>query len=192
VTRHLRVVDSPLGPLRLCADAAGRLTGLVIGTGPQASTDPAGVDEDETGRAHRTLDDAATQLEQYFEGTRRCFDLPMSMEGSAFQRQVWAQLQQIPFGTTVTYGQLAEQLGRRGAARAVGHANARNPIPVMVPCHRVIGSSGQLTGYGGGLVAKRLLLDLEGRNSAPAEADGRARDRRKLSLRSVSRGSRSL
>jgi methylated-DNA-[protein]-cysteine S-methyltransferase len=185
VTRHIRVIDSPLGPLRLCADAAGRLTGLDIETGTQASADPACVDESEAGRAHRTLDDAATQLEQYFKGARRCFDLPMSMEGSAFQHQVWAQLRRIPFGTTVTYGQLAEQLGRRGAARAVGHANARNPIPVIVPCHRVIGSSGQLTGYGGGLVAKRHLLELEVRGT---EVRGGA----KLSLRSVSRGSRSL
>jgi len=83
------------------------------------------------------------------------------MTGPPFQCRVWAQLQQIPFGTTVSYGQLAMQLGRPGTARAVGHANARNPIAVIVPCHRVIGSSGRLTGYGGGLSAKRRLLDLE-------------------------------
>jgi methylated-DNA-[protein]-cysteine S-methyltransferase len=83
------------------------------------------------------------------------------MAGSTFQRQVWAQLQQVPFGSTVTYGQLAAALGRPGAARAVGRANATNPIAIIVPCHRVIGSSGQLTGYGGGLDAKRRLLDLE-------------------------------
>jgi methylated-DNA-[protein]-cysteine S-methyltransferase len=107
------------------------------------------------------LDDAAAQLDEYFEGVRRSFDLPLALEGSSFQRQVWAQLRKIPFGTTVSYGHVATTLGRSGAARAVGHANARNPIPVIVPCHRVIGSSGQLTGYGGGLRAKRHLLDLE-------------------------------
>ena len=85
----------------------------------------------------------------------------MTMAGSPFQHEVWAALQGIPFGTTVSYGQLATQLGRDGAARAVGHANARNPIPIIVPCHRVVGSSGRLTGYGGGLPAKQCLLDLE-------------------------------
>jgi methylated-DNA-[protein]-cysteine S-methyltransferase len=83
------------------------------------------------------------------------------MTGSSFQRQVWAHLFDIPFGTVVSYAQLAERLGRSGAARAVGHANARNPIPIIVPCHRVIGSTGRLTGYGGGLPAKQFLLDLE-------------------------------
>ena len=97
------------------------------------------------------LDDAAAQLDQYFDGARQSFDLPMATTGSPFQRQVWAQLLDVPFGTTVSYGQLAERLGRSGAARAVGHANARNPIPIVVPCHRVIGSTGRLTGYGGGL-----------------------------------------
>jgi methylated-DNA-[protein]-cysteine S-methyltransferase len=85
------------------------------------------------------------------------------MQGSAFQKLVWAELLKIPFGTTVSYGELAAQVGRTRAARAVGHANAHNPIAVIVPCHRVIGSSGQLTGYGGGLEAKRHLLDLEAR-----------------------------
>jgi methylated-DNA-[protein]-cysteine S-methyltransferase len=167
VTPLVRVVDSPLGPLLLRADGAGRLTGLVIGAGPQAPTQPGPVDEDGTKRGLHTLDDAATQLDQYFAGRRQRFDLPLVMEGSPFQRQVWASLREIPFGTTVTYGQLATQLGRRGAARAVGHANARNPVPVIVPCHRVIGSSGQLTGYGGGLAAKRRLLELEDRGTRP-------------------------
>jgi methylated-DNA-[protein]-cysteine S-methyltransferase len=107
------------------------------------------------------LDDIAAQLGEYFEGRRRSFDVALVMEGSSFQRLVWSQLRQIPFATTVSYGQLAAQLGRPGSARAVGHANARNPIAIIVPCHRVIGSSGDLTGYGGGLEAKRHLLDLE-------------------------------
>jgi methylated-DNA-[protein]-cysteine S-methyltransferase len=120
--------------------------------------------------ARQTLDHAVTQLGEYFAGRRMAFDLPLATEGTEFQRHVWAQLQQIPFGTTITYGQLATALGRPGAARAVGHANARNPIAVIVPCHRVIGSSGLLTGYGGGLAAKRHLLDLEALVSQDGEA----------------------
>ena len=107
------------------------------------------------------LDDTATQLLEYFDGRRRCFEIPLAMEGSPFQRHVWTLLQQIPFATTVSYGRLAAQLGRPGAAHAVGHANARNPVAVIVPCHRVVGSTGRLTGYAGGLTTKQHLLDLE-------------------------------
>jgi methylated-DNA-[protein]-cysteine S-methyltransferase len=159
-----RVVDSPLGPIRLDADVSGRLTELHIGaaSGPGfergTSRHP---DTEGTDANSGVLDDAAAQLDEYFNGARRSFDLPMAMTGSSFQRQVWAHLLDIPFGTVVSYAQLAERLGRSGAARAVGHANARNPIPIIVPCHRVIGSTGRLTGYGGGLPAKQFLLDLE-------------------------------
>ena len=151
-----RVIESPLGPILLSADASDRLTGVTLG--------PA---QDRPSRAHarhtpgRVLDDVAVQLGEYFEGRRTRFDVPLAMAGSPFQRQVWAQLQQIPFGSTVNYGRLAAALGRPGAARAVGRANATNPIAIIVPCHRVIGASGQLTGYGGGLEAKRRLLELE-------------------------------
>jgi methylated-DNA-[protein]-cysteine S-methyltransferase len=160
VTQLHRFVTSPLGPIRLSAASSGRLSGLRIGrdAGPE-SQHHCGLDAGPAAR--RVLDDAAAQLDEYFEGVRRSFDLPLSLEGSSFQRQVWAHLQMIPFGTTMSYGQLAAALGRSGAARAVGHANARNPIPVIVPCHRVIGCAGQLTGYGGGLDAKRHLLDFE-------------------------------
>ena len=160
-TAH-RVVDSPLGPIDLGADSSGRLTEVRIATqGARHADDdcPAGPDPGPDTR--RVLDVSAKQLEEYFGGRRRRFDLPVAMAGTAFQLQVWARLRDIPFGTTVSYGQLAAELGRPGAARAVGHANARNPVAIIVPCHRVIGSSGQLTGYGGGLRAKAFLLDLE-------------------------------
>ncbi len=159
-----RVVDSPLGPIRLETDLSGRLTGLHIGAAsgpgfePGTSRHP---DTEGSDAISGVLDDVAAQLDQYFSGARRSFDIPMAMEGSSFQRQVWAHLLDIPFGTVVSYAQLAERLGRTGAARAVGHANARNPISIIVPCHRVIGSTGLLTGYGGGLPAKQFLLDLE-------------------------------
>ncbi len=161
-----RLVDSPVGPILLSADTAGRLTGLRIANAletptPRGEGDDNGGTMDNGGDAQRVLDAAAAQLAEYFEGRRMSFDVPLMTEGSEFHCQVWAQLQQIPFGTTTSYGQLATAIGRPGAARAVGHANARNPIAVIVPCHRVIGSSGRLTGYGGGLAAKRHLLDLE-------------------------------
>jgi len=159
MTESRRLIDSPVGPILLSADGSGRLTGAQFGSGSATVTSRY---PEVTGQAaSRVLDDAAAQLGEYFEGRRRCFEIPLAMTGSPFQRRVWAQLQQIPFGTTVSYGQLAMQLGRPRAARAVGHANARNPVAVIVPCHRVIGSSGRLTGYGGGLSAKRRLLDLE-------------------------------
>ena len=106
---------------------------------------------------------AAIQLEQYFAGERTEFDLPLAPEGTPFQQRVWAELVRIPFAETRSYGQLAQQLGSPGGSRAVGLANGRNPIGIIVPCHRVVGAAGSLTGYGGGLERKRLLLDLESR-----------------------------
>jgi methylated-DNA-[protein]-cysteine S-methyltransferase len=104
---------------------------------------------------------AREQLEQYFAGERRAFDLPLELEGPAFHRRVWEALLTIPYGETRSYGHIAAQVGDPGAARAVGFANGRNPIAIVVPCHRVIGADGSLTGYGGGLPRKRTLLDLE-------------------------------
>lgn len=156
MTSAHRVVDSPVGPIGLSADPSGRLTGIHIGWHDTGHGDIGHSEAEE-----RVFEETARQLEEYFEGVRRAFDLPLAMGGSPFQRRVWAELHTIAFGTTVTYAELATRLGKGGAARAVGHANARNPIPIIVPCHRVIGSAGQLTGYGGGLGAKRLLLDLE-------------------------------
>ncbi len=105
------------------------------------------------------------QLEAYFAGDLRQFDLRLAPAGTAFQQRVWRQLQQIPYGETISYGQLAGQIGQPKAARAVGAANGRNPIPIIIPCHRVIGSDGQLTGYGGGLEIKDTLLAHERRHT---------------------------
>jgi methylated-DNA-[protein]-cysteine S-methyltransferase len=112
--------------------------------------------------------DARTQLGEYFEGRRTSFDIPLALNGTPFQRRVWEALLEIPYGETTSYGELARRLGSPRAMRAVGLANGRNPIAVIVPCHRVIGANGALTGYGGGLERKRLLLELESRLVAPA------------------------
>lgn len=106
---------------------------------------------------------AKAQLDEYFAGRRRAFDLPLAVEGSAFQKSVWAALVTIPYGETRTYGELAAQIGRPRACRAVGGANHGNPLSIVIPCHRVIGADGSLTGYGGGLPMKKFLLDLEQR-----------------------------
>ncbi len=105
--------------------------------------------------------DAERQLAEYFGGWRTAFDLPVKAPGTAFQQQVWAALQEIPYGHTISYGGLAERLGNPKAVRAVGSANGHNPIAIVVPCHRVIGANGSLTGYGGGLERKKFLLELE-------------------------------
>ena len=108
-----------------------------------------------------SLDEAAGQLGEYFAGERRTFDLPLAPEGTDFQRRVWAQLRAIPYGSTSTYGEVARAIGATNGFRAVGLANGRNPIAIIVPCHRVIGADGSLTGYAGGMERKRFLLDLE-------------------------------
>lgn len=108
-----------------------------------------------------TLIDAATQLREYFDGERQEFSLDVAPSGTAFQTSVWKRLAEIPYGTTKTYGQIAAEVGNAKASRAVGMANNRNPIALFIPCHRVIGASGALVGYGGGLEAKEALLDLE-------------------------------
>jgi len=105
--------------------------------------------------------DVARQLEEYFAGERTTFDVRLRMHGGPFEREVWAELERIPYGETASYGEIARRVGRPHASRAVGAANGRNPIAIIVPCHRVIGSNGTLTGYGGGLERKRALLDLE-------------------------------
>jgi methylated-DNA-[protein]-cysteine S-methyltransferase len=112
------------------------------------------------------FEEARQQLEEYFDGQRTEFDVPLNAKGTVFQHEVWAALQTIPYGEVRSYGEIAEQIGRPKASRAVGLANARNPIAVIVPCHRVIGASGVLIGYAGGLERKRLLLDLEAQSAA--------------------------
>lgn len=114
---------------------------------------------------------AAEELGEYLAGRRRDFTLPLDPSGSDFQRQVWQALRSIPYGQTRTYGQIAEQIGRRRAARAVGMANNRNPIAILIPCHRVIGSDGSMTGYAAGIAIKERLLALERRNTPRAEGE---------------------
>lgn len=151
-------VDSPLGPLTLVADGDA-LTGLYLSgqrhrPAPETFGEPAGPDT-------APFAGAARQLAEYFAGSRTDFELPLHLVGTPFQRTVWQALRAIPYGRTLTYGELAARIGRPAAVRAVGLANGRNPVSVIVPCHRVVGSGGALTGYGGGLARKRQLLDLE-------------------------------
>lgn len=144
-------LDSPVGPLTIVSGSHG-LESLQFG-----HHRPDGGVEDARANA-----EAITQLQEYFSGVRQDFDLPLSPEGTAFQQSVWDQLRKIPFGETLSYGALARNLGMPGGARAVGMANNRNPIPIIIPCHRVIGANGALTGYAGGLDVKARLLALEG------------------------------
>ncbi|HZS25501.1 MAG TPA: methylated-DNA--[protein]-cysteine S-methyltransferase [Gaiellaceae bacterium] len=145
------VVDSPIGPLGLVASDVG-LEAVLFDGGRVPSE----------GRS-RVLDDAARQLDAYFGGELTDFELPLDLHGSEFQRRCWLALATIPYGQTVSYGEQARRLGLGpDAARAVGAANGRNPLPLVLPCHRVIGADGSLTGFGGGLHVKRFLLEHEG------------------------------
>lgn len=156
-TRVHTTVDSPVGPLRLVA-TDGVLSGCYLDGQRHRPDDAAfGVRDD------GPFAEAAAQLADYFAGARTAFDLPLRLEGTAFQRRVWDALRTIPYGETWSYGQLAAEIGSPGASRAVGLANGRNPVAIVVPCHRVVGADGRLTGYGGGLERKRALLDLERR-----------------------------
>ena len=148
--------DSPLGPLLLAGEGdALALIGLPGGKRPPA---PA---RDWTEDA-KPFVSARRQLDEFFAGKRERFDLDLALEGTEFQQQVWTTLARIPYGKTWSYGELAKRIGRPKAVRAVGLANGANPLPIVLPCHRVIGADGSLTGYGGGMPAKRLLLELEG------------------------------
>jgi methylated-DNA-[protein]-cysteine S-methyltransferase len=145
-----RWIDTPIGGLRLHAHA-GLLTAIDFDAEPRGERLPDAV-----------LDAAEGQLTEYFAGERTAFELPLASEGSEFQKKVWAELQRIPYGETSTYGDVAKRLGYEPViSRAVGVANATNPLPIVVPCHRVIGSDGKLTGYAGGIDRKQALLELE-------------------------------
>jgi methylated-DNA-[protein]-cysteine S-methyltransferase len=149
VTRET-VIDSPVGRIRIVAeDAVIRQIWFVGDDVPLCAT------------GEPLLAAAVRQLEEYFAGRRTSFDLPLAPQGSAFQQKVWAALRDIPYGATVSYGELASSLGLVNGARAVGAANGQNPIAIVVPCHRVIGANGRLVGYAGGLDRKRLLLEVE-------------------------------
>jgi methylated-DNA-[protein]-cysteine S-methyltransferase len=149
-------IPSPVGRLRLIA-AGDELVGIWFEHGRDARREPR---EMVAGRAP-VLERTRLQLEGYFRGERRDFDLPLAPRGTGFQLRVWQRLRAIEYGTTTTYGALAQELGNANASRAVGLANGSNPIPIVIPCHRVIGANGALTGFGGGLPIKSALLDLE-------------------------------
>jgi methylated-DNA-[protein]-cysteine S-methyltransferase len=149
------LIETPMGKMTLTS-ADGRLTGALFGD----ETSSLGADwilsADEA-----VLTETAIQFNEYFEGHRLDFDLPLGAPGTAFQQRVWGELCRIPFGTTLSYGELAARVGNRNASRAVGLANGQNPIAIIVPCHRVIGANGKLVGYAGGLNRKIALLDFE-------------------------------
>ena len=148
--KFFTTIVSPIGILAIAADGE-YLTNLVFGNCvPDAQKGSSSV-----------LDNAVSQLNEYFAGTRKRFDLPLKFSGTEFQNRVWCELQNIPYGKTISYKELAEKTGNIKACRAVGMANNKNPIPIIVPCHRVIGASGKLTGYAGGLEVKKFLLELE-------------------------------
>ena len=146
------VMDSPVGTLRLVAEGDALIALHMEEPGGALEVDAAG------GRGDPVLEEARRQLAEWFAGERTTFDLPLRPAGTEFQRAVWRALAEIPFGETRTYGEIAARLGRPSASRAVGAANGRNPIGIVVPCHRVIGADGTLTGYAGGIERKRWLL----------------------------------
>ncbi len=153
-----RELPTPIGRLTLVASEKG-LTHILFDKEEPADADlPSDLPTDD---GDATLDQAAAQLEEYFAGTRRDFDVPLDLAGTDFQQQAWRALADVPYGETATYGAQAKRIGRPGAFRAVGAANGQNPVPIVLPCHRIIGADGSLTGFGGGLDVKQRLLDHE-------------------------------
>jgi methylated-DNA-[protein]-cysteine S-methyltransferase len=154
---YLRRVDSPIGRLELVSDGES-VTALAIERGGELPW------QDEPERSNEVLERAAEQLAEYFEGARHDFDVPVTLRGTDFQRSVWRQLIDLPFGTVVSYGELGAGTGRATAGRAVGGAVGANPVPIIVPCHRVLAADGRITGYSGGegIPTKVWLLDHEG------------------------------
>jgi methylated-DNA-[protein]-cysteine S-methyltransferase len=160
---YFHVVPSPIGDLTLVSNGEA-LTGVsMTGHTGGPKRDP-GWERDEG-----EFDAVCKQLAAYFSGELQDFDVPLAPEGTEFQKKVWRELCRIPYGETTSYGELARRIGQPTASRAVGLANGRNPIGIIVPCHRVIGADGSMTGYGGGLRRKRLLLDLESRVAASGQ-----------------------
>jgi len=158
--RSRTVIDSTVGPLTLVAQD-GAIVGLYMDLQRHRPDDDELGVPDRLGREAEQFKAAADQLDAYFAGALTRFTLPLAPRGSQFQQRVWVALQDIPYGETESYGELADRIGSPGAARAVGLANGKNPIGIVIPCHRVVGSNGNLTGYGGGLDRKKQLLDLE-------------------------------
>jgi len=161
---YYATMDSPFGPLMLVATPTGLCRVGLPGEGRAALKGWlarwVGPEIPEENPA--ALSPAVAQLREYFSRLRREFDLPLDLRGTPFQQQVWAELRKVPYGQTVSYGELARRIGRPAAARAVGQAVGANPVPIIVPCHRVVGADGSLVGYGGGLEIKSALLRLEG------------------------------
>lgn len=151
-------MSSPVGRLKLVASGKG-LVAILWQDDDPGRVKLGAMEEDE---AHPILAETRRQLGEYFAGTRQAFDIPLDFHGTAFQKSVWGALLAIPFGETRTYAEIARQIGRPSAMRAVGAANGRNPISIVAPCHRVIGANGALTGFAGGLEAKAHLLGIEG------------------------------
>jgi methylated-DNA-[protein]-cysteine S-methyltransferase len=151
VNQFYTIIPSPIGEITLIASNEALQAVLFNIETPKAHENA----------GHPILKKTAQQLAEYFAGKRKDFDLPLSTEGTAFQKKAWAQLMKIPYGKTISYGEQAEKLGDSKKARAVGTANSQNPISIIVPCHRVIAKSGALTGYSGGLSVKKFLLQLE-------------------------------
>ena len=151
---NYQYLDSPIGQLRLVSD--GQHITAIEFEGMHHT------DQRDTEQKDGPLEECARQLGEYFNGTRRDFDLPLAPGGTEFQNAVWDALREIPYGALRSYRDVAESLANPKAVRAVGAANGRNPIPIVVPCHRVVGSDGALTGFAGGLAAKKKLLELEG------------------------------
>jgi methylated-DNA-[protein]-cysteine S-methyltransferase len=162
-TYYFKTVTSPVGQLRLVASDKGLVSVLFNGGRGQAKLPDGLLEQNET---HPILRQAEKQLSEYFSGKRKDFHLPLEIKGSVFQTKAWRELQKIPYGGTISYGEQAKRLGDAKKARAAGMANGRNPISIIVPCHRVIGASGALTGFGGGLKVKQYLLDHERKNAA--------------------------
>lgn len=153
-----KFVESPIGKLKLVASEQGLVAILWENDRPRRVV----LDNPVANPQQRILQQTESELKEYFAGKRREFTVPLDMRGTPFQKQVWEALLGIPYGETRTYGQLANQLGNPKATRAVGAANGRNPVAIIAPCHRVVGFSGKLTGFAGGLEAKAHLLNLEG------------------------------
>ncbi len=163
-TRVWTEIEVPIGTLTVLAER-GEIVDIELPPARPGVTDDAVRDDDDP-----TLREARRQLQAYFAGELRDFSLPLRPHGTTFQRRVWNALERIPYGATASYGDIASAIGAPGSARAVGAANGANPLPIVVPCHRVIGSDGTLTGYGGGIEMKRRLLELERAAAARAQA----------------------
>ena len=160
-------LDTLIGPLLIAGDAEAIRTIRFPKKGKAVQPEPQWNES-----ASGPVSEAVRQLREYFAGKRTEFDLPLEPEGTAFQRRVWRRLQEIPYGETISYGELAKRIGNPKASRAVGAANGKNPIPIVIPCHRVIGANGTLTGFGGGLPIKEALLGLEKKVMPAAAAAG--------------------